>query len=87
MCVFQQPGAVGLLLGPEQPDCFGQPGIGRITGGPEVVQGAEDVIVPAGGKGELLPGRVNDFAGALAPEESPFKQILLAPPPGLDGER
>ena len=51
----------------------------------EVLQGAQHVVVPAGRKRELQPGRVDDLAGALAPEQPPLEQVLLAPAARGDG--
>ena len=77
MCVLQQPRAIGLLLGAEQLDRFVDPLVRRIAGFSEVLQATQHVVVPAGRKRELQPGRVDDFAGALAPEQLPFEEICL----------
>lgn len=79
--VFEQPGAIGLSLRSEQLDRLVHPRVGRITSGPEVIQGTEHVVVPACRKGELQPGLVNDFAGAFATEQPAFEELRFAAPP------
>ena len=85
MRVFEQPGAVGLLFGSEQLNRFVYTRVRRISGRTEVVEGAQHVIVPTGGKRELEPGWVDDFPGALTPEELSLEEILLTPAPSCDG--
>ena len=85
MRVLQQPGAIGLLLGSEQIDRFVHPRVRRIPGRAEVFEGTQHVVVPAGRKRELQPGRVDDFAGALTPEQLSFEEVLLTPAPSRDG--
>ena len=87
MRVLQQPRAVGLLLGSEQINRFVHARVRRIPGRPEVLQGTQHVVVPAGRKRELQPGGVDDFAGALTPEQLPFEEVLLTPAASRDGFR
>lgn len=68
-------------------DRFAHPLVRGIPGGPEVVQGTQHVVVPAGRKRELQPGRVDHFAGALTPGQLSFEEVLLAPASSRDGFR
>ena len=63
------------------------PRVRRIAGRSEVLQGAQHVVVPAGRKRELQPGRVDDLARALAPEQPSFEEVLFAPASRRDGFR
>ena len=53
MRILQQPGAIGLLLGPEQIYCFAYPRVRRIPDRAEVFEGTKQVVVPLGWKREL----------------------------------
>ena len=75
----KKPRAVRLLPGPEQSHRFIQARVRRIPNRPEVLQSTQHVVVPAGRKRELEPGRVDDGAGALPPEQLPFQEVRLTP--------
>ena len=64
----------GLLLGSEQLDRFVHPRVGELPGLPKYSK-PRSTSVPARGKRELQPGRVDDFAGALAPEQLSFEKV------------
>src|SRR5438445_13874353 len=85
MRVLQQPGTIRLPLGTEQINRFIHPRVRRISDRAEVFEAAQNVVVPAGWKRELLPGWVDDRAGALSSEQSSFEEVLLAPVPSRDG--
>ena len=87
MSVLQQPRAIGLLLGSEQMNRFLQPPVREIPGGPEVFQATQHVVVPAGRKRELQPGRVDHFAGALTSEQLSLEEVPLTPASSRDGFR
>lgn len=87
MRVLQQPRTTGLLLGSEQLNRFVDPRVRRISGGSEVLQCTEHVVVPAGWKRGLQPGRIDDFAGALAPEQLSLEEIPLSSASSRDGFR
>ena len=53
-------------------------GVGLGTGGPEVVERAQDVVLVAGREGERQKRWVRDLAGRAPPEETALEQILLA---------
>jgi hypothetical protein len=69
MRVLQEPGAIGLLLGSEQIDRFVHPRVWHVSDRAEVFEGTQHVVVPADRKRELQPSWVDDFAGALTPEQ------------------
>src|SRR3989442_14937109 len=85
MRVLQKPSTIRLPLGTEQIDRFTHPRIRRIPDRAEVIEAAQHVVVPPGWKRELLPGCVDDLAGALSPEQFSFEEVLLAPVPSRDG--
>src|SRR5262249_27090466 len=85
MGVLQEPRSVRLRLGPEQSNRFVDPRIRRLPHRAEMLQGAQHVVMPASRKRELQIRRIDDFAGALAPEQSPLEQVLLAPVASRDG--
>ena len=87
MGVLQEPRAIRLLLGSDQLDRFVHARVRRITSRPEMLQAAQDVVVPAGRKRELQPGGVDDGAAALAPEELPFQEVFLSSAASRDGLR
>ena len=87
MGVLEKQGAVRLLLGSEQIDRFVHPRVPQIPGRAEVFEGTQHVVVPAGRKRELQPGRIDDFAGALTANQLSFEEILLTPAPNRDGLR
>src|SRR5688572_12238143 len=87
MCVLQQPRAVRLPLGPDQLDRFVHPRVRRIPDGAEVFEATQHVVIPARRKRELEPGWVDDLAGALAPEQLSFEEVLLTAAPSRDGSR
>src|SRR6478735_7017367 len=82
MGVLEQPGAVGLSLVPDQLNGLGDPLVRGLAGTTEVVEGAKYVVVPARRPGELEPVLGGHLAGALAPEQVPLQQVLLAATPG-----
>ena len=53
-------------------------GSGSVTGGPEVVERAEDVVLVARRERESQERRARNVAGRAPPEETPLEQILLA---------
>ena len=77
MGVLQKPPTIGLLLGSEQLKCFVCARVRWIPNRAEVLQSPQHVVVPAGWKGELQLGRIDNFAGAPAPEQLPFEEVLL----------
>src|SRR5262245_18980818 len=87
MRVLQKPGTLRLLLRSELVDRFLHPPVHRGPYGAEVFERSQHVIVPAGWKREPQPGRVDDIARALAPEQLSFEKVLLAPAPRRDGFR
>ncbi len=56
--------------------------VGLETGGPEVVERTENVVVVAGRERELQERRIRDLAGRAPPEETALEQVLLASPSG-----
>lgn len=78
MSVLEQPRAVGLLLVADQLDRFVHARVGAVPGVAEVLQATQYVLVPAGRKRELQPGRVDDVAGALTPEQLSFEPFQHA---------
>src|SRR2546425_10932805 len=85
MSVLQQPSTIRLPLGTEQINRFLYPGVRRISDRAEVFEAAQHVVVPAGWKRDLLPGWVDDPAGALPSEQFSFEEVLLAPVSSRDG--
>src|SRR3989441_7215850 len=85
MRVLQQPSTIRLPLGTEQIDCFIHPWVRRFSDRAEVFEAARHVVFPPGWKRELLPGWVDDLAGALSSEQFSFEEVLLAPVPSRDG--
>src|SRR3954447_23568489 len=87
MGVLEQPGTIGLLPGSEHLYRLVHPPVRRIDGRSEVLQGPQHVVVPAGRKREVQPGRFDDVAGALATEKLSFEEVRLAPASRRDGCR
>src|SRR6185369_4718144 len=48
------------------------------TGGAEIVEGAQGVVVPEWRKREASPVRVDDLAGRQAAQQSPFEEVGFA---------
>src|SRR4029453_2297963 len=61
------------------------PRVRHISDRAEVVEGTQQVVVPAGRKREVQPGWVDDFARALPAEQPWFEEVLLTPAPSRDG--
>src|SRR6185312_6235118 len=88
--VLGEPAAGGVALGGDEGYGVGHALLGAGGGGPEVVEGAQDVVVPEGGEGELGPGRarfglavvLDRLAGGQAAHQLPLEQVLLALQPG-----
>ena len=78
--VLQQPGAVWLPLVSDQLHGLGHARVGSVTGAAEVVQGAQDVVLPARRPRELQPALGRHLTGAQASEQLPRQQVLLAAP-------
>ena len=78
MGVLQEPSSIGLLLRTEESNCFVQPLVRFAADRAEVVEGAQHVVVPANGEGQLQPGGVDDGAGALAPKQFALQKVLFA---------
>src|SRR5579885_791130 len=87
MRVLQQPGAVGLSPGAEHRDRSLQPLVRHTADCTEVVEGAQNVVLPADRKRALQPGWIHDLAGALPTEEPAFEEVLLAPASGRAARR
>jgi hypothetical protein len=55
---------------------------------PQVIEAAQDVVVPKRGEREAEPALVDDFAGSKGAEHAAFEQIVFGPLAGLrDGRR
>jgi hypothetical protein len=55
---------------------------------PQIIESAQDVVVPKGRKREAKPAFVDDFAGSKRAEHAALEQIVFAPLAGLgDGRR
>src|SRR6266568_325881 len=55
---------------------------------PQIIESAQDVIVPKRREGEAEPAFVDDFASSKRAEHAALEQIVFAPPAGLsDGLR
>lgn len=52
------------------------------TGGPEVVERTEDVVMVAGRERELQELRIGDLTGRESAEKSALEEVLFATPPG-----
>ena len=86
---IEEPAAIGLAFGFDEMDGFAHARIGGDTGGAEVVEGAEDVVVVARGPGELEEFGVGDCAGGEAAKEGAFHEVVFgaaASGGGSDGE-
>src|SRR5262249_8408909 len=81
MRVLQPPRAIGLWPRSKPVDRFAQPRVRRPPDRAEVFEAPQHVVVPSGRKRESQPGRVDDFAGALASDQLPFEEVLLTPAP------
>src|SRR3954447_694539 len=82
-----QPSTIGCLLVAKELDGLGDPLIGPTSDGPEVVEAAQDVVVPLRRPGELQPRLADHLPSPLAAEEVPLQEVLLAPVPGLRGRQ
>ncbi len=51
---------------------------------PQIVQSAQDVVVPKCREGEAQPAFVDDFASSKRAEHATLKQIAFRPLAGLD---
>src|SRR5262249_43759791 len=60
------------------------PRVRHIPDRAEVFEGTQHVVMPAGRKRELQPGRIDDLPGGLTSHELSFEEILLTPPPSRD---
>src|SRR5207237_8257182 len=45
----------------------------------DLLETPQEVVGPSSGKGGVQPGGVDEGAGALAPEQLPFEEVLLTP--------
>src|SRR3954447_20997880 len=79
----EQPPAVGLALRPHELDALGHARIGVGARVAEVVEGAQHVVVPVVGEREVEVLGLHHVARALAPEEAPLEQVLLAAAPNV----
>src|SRR5690606_9833673 len=88
MGVLQQPGAVWLLLAPHDLDGVREPRVSRATGGPEVVERGQHIVVPLGREREFEPCLVAHLARGGTTVEPAQLQVLLGTTAGLnDGHR
>jgi len=75
---MEGPAAVGEAGVVEDGDGVGEAGVAGGVDGLEVVEGAEDVVVPAGREGEAEEGGLDDFAGAVGAEEAVEEEEFAA---------
>jgi hypothetical protein len=82
--VIEEPSAVALPAALDDLQGIADACIGWGTGGSEVVERTQDVVVVAGREGEFQEPRIRDLTGRAPPEETALKQVLLA---SLSGRR
>ena len=55
---------------------------------PQIIESAQDIVVPKGREREVEPAFVDDFAGSKRTEHAPLEQIVFGPLASLrDGSR
>jgi hypothetical protein len=83
VAVVERPAAVLALCAADNVDCFAEALVARRARGLEIVERAEDVVVPARWEGELKENRLDDFARAMRAKQPVHQQKLAAA--GLGG--
>src|SRR6185369_6578442 len=76
--VLERPPAVRIPMALDDADGLGDALVGLDPRVAQVIEAAQDVVVPPGRERELEPARVDHLAGRLPPEQPPFEQVLLA---------
>ena len=81
--IVEEPAPVGLALGLDEVEGFGEARVGRRfrfgaeAGGAEIVESAKNVVVVARGKSEFEEFGVGDFAGGAPAEEGAGEEIFF----------
>src|SRR5437762_1594815 len=76
--VFERPAPVLALPAADDVDCLGQARVARRIDGLEVVECAEDVVMPSGRKRKASECGLDDFAGTVGAKEPVYQEELPA---------
>ena len=79
---IEDPSTIGLPLALDEVQGIAEASFGVMTGGPEVVERTEDVVVVTRRERELQERRIRDLSGREPSEQRALQQVLLAAPAG-----
>src|SRR6266516_62827 len=76
--MLQRPAPVLALPATDDIDCLGEAPVARRVDGLEIVESAEDVVVPPWREREASEERLDDFAGPVGAKEPVYQEELAA---------